>query len=75
MIKVVSRGVDPKDYLYRMKCSTCKSVLEFQKADLKWESDYRNGGYWSLTCPMCRGSNSFDQQNLPSMRYEPEERR
>lgn len=70
-IKVVSRGIDPKDYLYRKACSMCKSMLEFKKDDLKWESDYRNGGYYSMTCPVCKGTDSLDQEALPRLRYHP----
>lgn len=55
MIKVISNGNLPK---YKVKCSFCNSILEFDKTDeiMKYTPDqawYGNCTDWMIKCPVC----------------------
>jgi RNase P subunit RPR2 len=70
-VKVISRGVDPKDFAYRMSCSNCKSLLEFVVGDLTSTHDQREGAYYTLKCPVCSHRNDMSYTSLVGFRYNP----
>lgn len=72
-MRIVSKGVDPKEQLYRHVCGPCKTMVEFKLADLKRTDDYREGTYYSYDCPVCRESHNFAHSALGRYKYNPED--
>jgi len=52
-IEVIVRGTPPQAKFYKCECSSCKSVLMFQRSDLHVTDDGRNGQDMSIKCPVC----------------------
>lgn len=44
----------PEDTPKQTTCSTCKSTLEYTSADVKHNSDQRDGDFDTFNCPVCR---------------------
>lgn len=48
-MKIVKRGVDPKDKEIHQKCSKCKTEFTYTQSDVQY--DFRDGDY--VICPVC----------------------
>lgn len=49
-MKIIKKGVDPKDVEIEKTCLNCLTVFSFTLAELKGDS---NGSY--INCPLCNG--------------------
>lgn len=54
-MKIICRGVDPKEHTWRGTCLNCKTLVEFSKAEARYNHDQRDGDYLTVTCPVCGG--------------------
>ena len=57
-IKIISKGVDPKTTPLRGTCSNCRTEVECQQSDAKYNDNYdcrdpRESAYYSVVCPVC----------------------
>jgi len=56
-IKVTKRGTPPKDKIYKAKCYTCQSEMEFKRKDAKYvpstSYDQRDCDVLRIECPVC----------------------
>jgi hypothetical protein len=54
-MKIVKRGKDPKEIVWRGDCSKCGSTIEAKRGELvSIEYDQReNGEFGRATCPVC----------------------
>jgi hypothetical protein len=53
-MKIILQGLTPRDRLNgtKINCSHCKGQFEITVEDNpKFNSDQREGSYWSITCP------------------------
>ena len=54
-MEIITRGIDPKENIYRGICHRCKSVMEEVAGKLKIITDQREGGTFAhADCPVCR---------------------
>lgn len=54
-MKILHRGEDPKDKIYRPTCRNCRTQVEFTRDDpeVRYNNDQRDGDYLSCACPVC----------------------
>jgi len=53
-MKIVKRGKEPKNRVYRGTCHGCKSVMEETEGNLSPEYDQREkGSFAHAVCPVC----------------------
>lgn len=52
-IEIVHRGALPEDKKYEGKCSYCRTVIAFKRADARYVCDQRDGDYLEVQCPVC----------------------
>lgn len=52
-MKIIYKGVDPSTKPMFGTCSKCKTQVEFTKEEATYQSDYRSGGNYYVTCPVC----------------------
>lgn len=55
-MKIIKKGILPKERMHRAKCYNCKTEIEFKEEEAVIIYDQRDGNYLSITCPVC-GSN------------------
>lgn len=61
-MKIIKEGIAPKEWPKRLTCKKCKSVLEYDKKDIKDNTDPRdNIPDYYIDCPVCK--------NQPSVKY------
>ena len=53
-MKVIKRGIPPDKQTFRAVCDVCKSHLEFARNEGKYHSDWRDGDYIEIKCPVCK---------------------
>lgn len=52
-MKIIQRGVLPKDKVYRTTCVNCKTIFEFSDYEATKMFDQRDGDYLIVVCPVC----------------------
>jgi hypothetical protein len=52
-MKVIVRGKLPEEKVYRATCRHCRTTIEFQRKEAKYNSDLRDGDFLSIACPTC----------------------
>jgi rRNA maturation endonuclease Nob1 len=63
-VRIVKRGKVPEDRPWRGTCTTCRSVLEAVRGELKVEYDQREDGEWAAgNCPVCGRVVNFYEVN------------
>ena len=70
-MKIIKRGIVPKETVYRATCSDCTSILEFGTSDLKVAGSQYNERIYSFVCPVCGEKKYIYENDLPS--YEKKE--
>ena len=56
-MKILRRGNDPQNDVYRGTCSYCKTEFECLRHEGKYEEDFREGGgFLRVDCPVCTKS-------------------
>ena len=70
-MKIIKRGIVPKETVYRATCSDCTSLLEFGTSDLKVAGSQYNERIYSFVCPVCGEKKYIYENDLPS--YEKKE--
>jgi len=65
-MKILIRGTSPSEKRYRVRCSTCTSIMEYTIADVvKVHYDQRDGHTHELgNCPVC-STKLFDYNPVP----------
>ena len=53
-MKIIERGTDPKTVPIRATCNHCRTVFEFHPIEAKYNSDQRDGDFYSIDCPVCK---------------------
>jgi RNase P subunit RPR2 len=62
-MKIISRGILPEEFIYRVTCSNCKTYFEFQRSEGKVTYDQRDGSFVTVECPVCQHSVHADLNN------------
>ena len=52
-VNIIKRGTPPREKIYAITCYKCKSEFTFQSDDATYNSDQRDGDYFSIYCPVC----------------------
>ena len=53
-MKIIKQGVHPEEIIYHATCRFCKTEVEFQKKEAKFNSGvYRDGDWLEIACPVC----------------------
>lgn len=52
-MKILKQGIDPKTVSKEVTCYNCDTVYEVKRAEMKYNSDQRDGGYYSFDCEIC----------------------
>lgn len=52
-MKITKRGTPPSEVVWSGRCSTCGTEAEEFEAQLKIQSDFREGSYAEEECPVC----------------------
>lgn len=53
-MKVIHEGKLPEEKVYEAECRYCHTVVEFGEKEANRQSDYRNGLYLMIKCPLCQ---------------------
>lgn len=56
MVEILNRGIPPAEKLFDVTCPNCASELRFTRGEAVLYSDWREGDYLHITCPVCRHS-------------------
>jgi hypothetical protein len=56
-MRIIQRGEDPKDRLYRWTCMDCKSIIESTGSEGQFKRDNRDGLCYIFICPVCARAN------------------
>lgn len=52
-MEIIKRGQLPEDRVYGLQCDTCKTEFKFKQSEGRYSSDYREGSYVAIACPVC----------------------
>jgi len=55
-MEILKRGIPPKEKEHYFTCKNCTSEIMAKQGEVSWNSDYRNGGFYSIKCPVCKES-------------------
>lgn len=66
MVRIVHEP--PKPELIQVTCSHCRAVLEFERTDMQFVSDQRDGSYYWAFCPCCDKSIFVAASKVPTWR-------
>lgn len=64
-MKIIKRGIVPKEQIFEVTCITCKSELEFAKGELTARGSQYNEAIYGITCPVCNADIYFYESELP----------
>lgn len=53
-MKIIERGPNPVEKLYRIKCRQCSTIFEFERHEATTTRDSRDGDFVSIPCPVCK---------------------
>ena len=51
-MKIIKRGKVPT-VEREITCSTCKTVFSFTPSEARYTSDFRDGDFYTINCPVC----------------------
>lgn len=51
MIKIIKQGTPEEEYIWEGTCSNCKSTIECNKSDIKYENDGKGFDIAYVKCP------------------------
>ena len=73
-MRILSRGTDPKNKLYKGTCSYCKTVFECQQHEGRLEGgDYRSDfeQFLRVNCPVCgKSAVAYERNDGQPIRYD-----
>lgn len=52
-MKIIVQGTNPDVKPIRLQCMHCKTVAEAERKECRYNSDQRDGDFWSAPCPVC----------------------
>ena len=52
-MKIIRQGKLPEERVYRIECSRCDTLFEFQRKEATFYSDQRDGDRLEIDCPHC----------------------
>lgn len=52
-MKVIELGILPEERVYQARCTSCKSLIEFDAKEAKYVFDPRDGDCYKISCPVC----------------------
>jgi RNase P subunit RPR2 len=55
-MEILYKGTLPGDMEYQVTCINCKSILKFKRCEAIETTDWREGSYLRVTCPVCESS-------------------
>lgn len=60
MVKIIKKGTPKPEYPKKHTCKKCKSILEYNKKDIKDNYDPRDNYHdlW-ISCPVCKSQESI----------------
>ncbi len=55
MMKILKKGILPKDKTYTVSCGNCHTKFQFKQHEGEIIEDDRDGDYITIKCPICKG--------------------
>lgn len=55
-MRVIKQGQLPEEKLYTITCFNCKTQFEFARKEAQYQSDWRDGDFLRIDCPLCKNS-------------------
>lgn len=52
-VKIIEVGKKPEEEYYLHICSNCGTKFSFSRRDASFVTDFRNGDYLVINCPVC----------------------
>jgi len=52
-LRVITRGVQPGDYIYTATCENCQTTVEFARREAQECPDFRGPLMLKVNCPVC----------------------
>jgi RNase P subunit RPR2 len=59
-MRIIKEGKLPEEILKRLTCSHCHTEFEFAMKEAKYNSDQRDGDYYTIPCPLCCRTITFN---------------
>jgi ribosomal protein S27E len=53
-MKIIKQGIAPESVPLHGRCNHCRTEIEFLPMEAKYNSDQRDGDFYSIECPTCR---------------------
>jgi predicted RNA-binding Zn-ribbon protein involved in translation (DUF1610 family) len=66
-MRIIRRGIAPKDYLAEFVCPTCETVVEMVRHEVPVE----DGQLYKWTCPVCEGVQYTDPKEVQWKKPKP----
>ena len=55
-MEIISRGKRAASRKVELSCYRCGTVIRCTIGEMKYSSDQRDGSYYDIACPECKGS-------------------
>ena len=56
-MKIIRPGdLDQARAIHRFQCKECRCIFEAGRSEYQIQHDFRNGTYYSSTCPTCKAT-------------------
>lgn len=52
-MRIIKRGTIPEEIPHQSVCRHCGTVFEWMTPEARYHNDQRDGGYYSIPCPVC----------------------
>lgn len=52
-MKIIKQGIKPSERIHNGQCNNCGTKVECKEHEAKYQSDWRDGGYYIVKCPTC----------------------
>ena len=62
-IKIIKRGNIPGAAVHVLTCRNCKTEFQFSQSDAEMVTDWRDGDYLKINCPVCGRTCTKDQSH------------
>jgi phage FluMu protein Com len=75
-MEIIKRGRISIEKSYTIKCRWCETVFMFKESEGKFVSDFRDGDYLEIKCPVCSQQSNVSTRLgvLPPLEHSPEDR-
>lgn len=63
-MKIIRAGKLPEQREYRTTCRKCQTFFSFLQGEAEYNSDQRDGDFYSISCPLCKNIFNCNLQAL-----------